>query len=329
MNAAISLLMVLLLVAVAWIGAAAGGELLFGVVVPYIAVLVFLAGFVWKIVRWTRAPVPFRIPTTAGQQQTLPWLPHDKLDNPATGLQVLGRMALEVLLFRSLWRNTKAQMAPGARLVYGSNRWLWLFALAFHWTFLVILVRHLRFFVEPVPGLVHLIDRLDSFFQVTVPALYVTDAVILLSLGYLLLRRLTNGQVRAISLAPDYFPLWLLLGVAVSGVLMRYFTKTDVVGMKELGTGLIALRFTVPEGIGVQAYVHLFLVCSLVAYFPLSKLMHAGGVFLSPTRNMANTNRMKRHVNPWNRPVGPHKFEDWEKEFAEEIAEAGYKLERD
>ena len=57
--------------------------------------------------------------------------------------------------------------------------------------------------------------------------------------------------------------------------------------------------------------------------------MHAGGVFMSPTRNLANTNRTVRHVNPWNRPVAPHKFEDWEKEFADEIAEAGYKLERD
>ena len=37
---------------------------------------------------------------------------------------------------------------------------------------------------------------------------------------------------------------------------------------------------------------------ALAAYFPFSKLMHMAGVFLSPTRNLANNNRMVRHVNP-------------------------------
>ena len=115
----------------------------------------------------------------------------------------------------------------------------------------------------------------------------------------------------------------------ISGIIVRYFAKTDVVGVKELGTSLLAFEFTVPSGIGVQAYVHVFLVSVLLMYFPFSKLMHAGGVFMSPTRNLANTNRVVRHVNPWNRPVDFHKFEDWEKEFAAEIAEAGYELERD
>jgi nitrate reductase gamma subunit len=329
MNAVISLVMVIVLVAIAWIGVAVGLEPLFGMVLPYAALLIFVVGFIAKIVGWAKAPVPFRIPTTSGQQASLPWVKQAKLDNPATGKQTFGRMVLEVLFFRSLFKNTKAEMRSGPRLLYGDTKWLWLFAILFHYAFFIVLIRHLRFFLDPVPGFVVALESLDAFFQVTVPALFLTDILLIAALGYLLLRRFTNAQVRVISRAPDYFPLFLLLGVAISGVIMRYFAKTDVVGMKELATGLVSLRFFVPEGIGAVAYIHLFLVTVLFAYFPFSKLMHAGGVFMSPTRNLANNNRAVRHVNPWNRPVHPHKFEDWEREFADEIAEAGYKLERD
>ena len=329
MKAVISLLMVLVLVAIAWVGTAAGGEVLFGVVLPYLAFLVFLVAFVWRVLKWAKAPVPFRIPTTAGQQKSLPWIRQDKLDNPATGFQAFGRMALEVLFFRSLFRNTKAEIHQGPRFVYGGDKFLWLISMVFHWAFLIIIIRHLRFFLDPTPGFVAAVERFDSLFQVTVPGLFVTDALILLGLLALLGRRLWNAQVRYVSIVPDYFPLFLLLGVVISGVMMRYLTKTDIVGMKELGAAWVSFNFAVPAGIGPQAFVHVFLVTVLIAYFPFSKLMHAGGVFLSPTRNLANTNRMERHINPWNREVHPHKFEDWEEHFADEIAEAGYKLERD
>ena len=238
-------------------------------------------------------------------------------------------MALEVLLFRSLFRNSKASMIRGPRLVYQGDKWLWAAALAFHWAFFFILVRHLRFFLEPVPAWVNAVASVDAFLQVGLPAIYATDVLILLALGFLLIRRFTNPQVRAISIAPDYFPLFLILALVVTGVLLRYVTRVDVAGVKVLATNLVAFRFAAPEGLGVLPYVHVFLLCVLLAYFPFSKLLHAPGVFLSPTRNQANSNRTVRHENPWNRDVSPHKFEDWEKEFADEIAQAGYKLERD
>ena len=63
-------------------------------------------------------------------------------------------------------------------------------------------------------------------------------------------------------------------------------------------------------------------------YFPFCKLVHMGGVFLSPTRNLANNNRMKRHMNPWNYPVKVHTYDEWETEFHDKIAAAGLPLER-
>jgi nitrate reductase gamma subunit len=75
-------------------------------------------------------------------------------------------------------------------------------------------------------------------------------------------------------------------------------------------------------------FVHLLLVSTLIAYFPFSKLVHMPGVFLSPTRNLANTNRMKRHVNPWDYPVKVHTYQEWEEEFRDKIVAAGLPLDK-
>jgi nitrate reductase gamma subunit len=85
----------------------------------------------------------------------------------------------------------------------------------------------------------------------------------------------------------------------------------------------------VPEGIDVMFYIHLFLVSTLLAYFPFSKLMHMGGVFLSPTRNLPNNNRARRHVNPWNYPVKVHSYEAYENDFRDLMKEAEIPVEKE
>ncbi len=328
MSLVISLAAVIILALVAWAGAAAGLGTLFGVVIPYLALAVFILGIIYRVYKWARSPVPFRIPTTTGQQRSLSWFKQSKLENPDTLTGVIGRMLLEILLFRSLFRNTRSEVKDG-RIFYGSSKWLWVAAMAFHWTFLVIFLRHFRFFVEPAPFFVPWLQYLDAFFEIGVPALFITDAIIILALGYLLVRRLFIPQMRYISLASDYFPLFLILAIAITGVLMRHFFKVDLVAVKELATGIFALSPTVPEGIGAMFYVHLFLVSSLLIYFPFSKLLHMPGVFLSPTRNLANTSRVKRHINPWNYPVEVHTYEEWEDEFRDLMKECGLPLEKE
>ncbi|MEK7735996.1 MAG: sulfate reduction electron transfer complex DsrMKJOP subunit DsrM, partial [Nitrospirota bacterium] len=170
---------------------------------------------------------------------------------------------------------------------------------------------------------------LDSFLQVGVPLLYMTDVVLLGAVTYLFLRRVFIPQVKYISLAADYFPLFLIFGIAASGVLMRYFYKVHIVGVKELAMGLVSLNPVIPQGIGVIFYIHLFLICILLAYFPLSKLMHMAGVFLSPTRNMVNNSRMVRHINPWNYPVHVHTYEEYENDFREKMKKAGIPVEKE
>lgn len=329
MKVLVALIAVVLLGALVFTGVqVAGWMYLFAVIIPYLAAATFLSGFIYRVINWAQSPVPFCIPTTCGQQKSLSWIKANNLESPYNTLGVIGRMALEVLFFRSLFRNTKCELKEGPRLVYGGDKWLWLAALAFHWCFLFILIRHGRFFMEPVPMGLIFVQTLDSIFQVSVPAVYITDAIIASALLYLLYRRLINPQVRYISLVSDYFPLFLLLCIVLSGMYMRHIDKVDLKGVKELAMGLVTLKPTVTVGIGWVFYLHLFFVCSLMAYFPFSKLMHMAGVFLSPTRNLANDSRMRRHVNPWNPQVSVHTYEEWEEEFKEKIKGAGLPLER-
>lgn len=330
MGIKLSLLAVLALVLVAFVGVkAAGMSYLFGVTVPYLAFVLFLGGFTYRILKWARSPVPFRIPTTSGQQKSLPWVKPNTLDNPTTKLATVGRMALEVLLFRSLFKNTKMEFLDGPKVTYQWEKWLWLAGLAFHYSFFVIVIRHLRFFTEPVPGFVHMTESLDGFLQIGLPGLYLTDLVFLAAVSYLFIRRVIIPQVRYISLPADYFPLFLLLGLGITGVAMRYFWKVDIIKVKELAMSLATLRPAVPEGIGVLFFIHLFLVCTLIAYFPFSKLMHLGGIFLSPTRNLPNDSRIRRHVNPWNYPVKVHTYDEYEDHFREKMIEAGLPVEKE
>jgi len=67
----------------------------------------------------------------------------------------------------------------------------------------------------------------------------------------------------------------------------------------------------------------------LLIYFPMSKLVHLGGIFMSPTRNLANNNRMKRHINPWNPVVAVHTYEEYEDEFREKMKAAGIPVEKE
>jgi nitrate reductase gamma subunit len=302
---------------------------IFLVIIPYAAAILFLGGVVRRLARWADAPVPFRIPTTCGQQKSLPWIKSSRLDNPHSTFGVLGRMALEILFFRSLFRNTKADLSEGPVFVYGSAKWLWLGAIAFHWSFLIILIRHLRFFTEPEPRLISLLQNLDGFFQIGIPALFASDALFAAALIYLFMRRLVDRKLRYISIAADYFPLLLIGAIAATGILMRHFYKVDLLKVKELTMDLVQLRPSTTQDIGFLFYIHLFLVCLLMAYLPFSKLVHMAGIFLSPTRNLANTNRVRRHINSWNYDVKVHTYEEYEDEFRPVMKEAGLPVEKE
>ena len=332
MRVLISLSIVLALMLLAFLGVQVpGGRTLFGVVLPWLAFAVFIVFFIKKVVGWARSPVPFRIPTTCGQENSLPWIKQNKLDCPSTTSGVLGRMFLEIFLFRSLFRNTQAKIGEGPKLSYLSSKYLWLFGLMFHYSFLVIVLRHMRLFTDPVPAFLHALEFGDGFLQVGAPTLYISDLVFLGAVSFLFLRRVILPAIRYISLPADYFPLFLILAIGLTGVTMRYFLRVDVVSIKTLTQGLVTFQTGAPlENISSLFFVHLFLVTTLMAYFPFSKLMHLGGVFLSPTRNLANNSRMVRHINPWNDPnIKPHSYASYEDDFREFMVDAGLPVEKE
>ena len=162
----IPLIAVIVLFLISFLGAQVSGlQYVFGVVIPYLAIITFVLGFAARIIGWSRSTVPFSIPTTGGQQKSLPWIKHSQLDCPDTKWQVVARMALEILTFRSLFRNTRMRFKEGTKISYQLEIFLWLGALAFHYAFLTVLVRHLRFFTDPVPFFVTLLENVDGFFR--------------------------------------------------------------------------------------------------------------------------------------------------------------------
>ncbi len=68
--------------------------------------------------------------------------------------------------------------------------------------------------------------------------------------------------------------------------------------MKAFFLGLMAFDIQpLPAHPGL--FIHLLLVALLMIIFPFSKLLHAPGVFFSPTRNQADNPREVRHLAPW------------------------------
>ena len=156
-----------------------------------------------------------------------------------------------------------------------------------------------------------------------------TDLAILAGLVYLLQRRWRNLQLRYISLFTDYFALFLLLGIAISGIWMRYFARVDVIAVKQLVLGLAVFAPVVPKQHSCLLFMHLGLVSTLAAYLPFSKLAHMASLPLSPTRNMFGAGRMVHHENPWNYPVSGHTYEEYENEYRGKMKAAGIPVDKE
>ncbi|MCU0972243.1 MAG: respiratory nitrate reductase subunit gamma [Gammaproteobacteria bacterium] len=183
------------------------------------------------------------------------------------------RLLREVTLFESLFR---------------SGLWLWGLAWLFHAGLLLVLLWHLRYFTDPVWSWVVVLGPLG-----TAGAL-----AMLAGLAGLWLRRLRVPRVRAISLPSDHLMLALLAGIGLSGLALKYAVRTDVPAVKAFFRGLMTFSWQ-PLPADPLLWTHLALVAALMIVFPFSKLLHAPGVFFSPTRNQADDPREARHLAPW------------------------------
>lgn len=192
---------------------------------------------------------------------------------PTTRIGVVYRLFREVVLFESLFKATK---------------WTWLFGWVFHMTMWLVLARHLRYFLEPVW---YIIDIIQPF------GIYAGLGMVFGLVG-LLGRRIFVDRVRYISAPSDFLMLLLFIGIVVSGLTMQFVAHTDIVAVKKFFLGLMYFS-PQPMPSDPILLIHLGLVGVLMIIFPISKLLHAPGVFFSPSRNQVDNSRDKRHISPW------------------------------
>lgn len=231
---------------------------LFFAILFYAATALFVGGLAYKIYDYARTPSPLKIPTTPA---------------PITTTGVVFRMAREVVFFESLFK---------------SNLWIWALSAMFHFGLALVLMRHLRYFTEPVWTWVALIQPFGLYAGFMMAA----------GLAGLWARRFLVARIRYISTPSDHLMLVLLLLIAVTGLSMKFLMHTDIVAVKAFFLGLMMFDIQpLPAHPGL--YVHLLSVALLMIVFPFSKLLHAPGIFFSPTRNQADNPRELRHVAPW------------------------------
>jgi nitrate reductase gamma subunit len=224
----------------------------------YFAVAVLVIGVAYKIRQYWSTPSPLKIPL---------------MPAPLTKQGVVFRLAREVIYFESLFK---------------SNKWIWIFAVLFHAGLLLVVLRHLRYFTEPVWFWVVLVQPFG---------IYAGFAMVAGLLG-LWARRFLVERVRYISSPSDHLMLALLVMIGLSGLAIKYVARTDIIALKAFCLGL--LRFDLqPLPTDPALLVHLGLVVTLMIVFPFSKLLHVPGVFFSPSRNQVDDARDKRHLAPW------------------------------
>ncbi len=224
----------------------------------YVATGVLVIGLARKIRAYSKVPAPLSIPTTPA---------------PTTAAGVRWRLAREVVLFESLFK---------------SSKWTWLFGWAFHVTLLLVVLRHVRYFQEPVWLPVVLIQPFGTY----------AGFIMVAALGGLWARRWLVDRVRYISTPSDHLMLALLLMIGLSGLAMRFVAHTDVVAVKAFMLGLMRFNWQALPADPVLL-AHLAMVALLMIIFPISKLLHAPGLFFSPSRNQPDNAREVRHIAAW------------------------------
>lgn len=224
----------------------------------YAATALFVVGLALKIRRYARTPAPLKIPTTPA---------------PLTPAGVSLRLVREVVFFESLFK---------------SSKWTWLLGWTFHVALALVMLRHLRYFQEPVWWPVVLAQPFGTY----------AGFALMAGLGGLWARRLLVDRVRYISTPSDHLMLVLLLAIGASGLGLRFVAHTDIVAVKMFMLGLMRLSVQ-PLPSDPLLLVHLALVAVLMIIFPISKLLHAPGLFFSPTRNQTDNSREARHIAAW------------------------------
>lgn len=233
------------------------------VILFYVAMITLVAGVTNKMLQYKRVPAPLKIAVTPA---------------PLTRKGVAYRFFTEVVFFNSLFRATK---------------WTWIFGWIFHLSLLLAFFRHLRYVISPDTFIWPLVNNMvvQSFG-------HYAGFAMLFGLVGLFGRRIFVDRVRYISAPSDYLMLILIMGIAGTGLAIAYVAHTDIVQLKAFIMGLFLFDWQeLPNDLVLLA--HLTMVLTLMIIFPISKLIHAPGLFMAPTRYQVDNPREKRHLSAW------------------------------
>lgn len=228
-------------------------RILGGVVLPYVAVTVFLVGMTYRLYKWKTLPSP---------SMTLFPAPPTEAANTVNTIQ-------EVVLFKSLFRGDRA---------------LWLLAWTFHAVLALILVGHLRVFTN-VDALLMRLGLTEANIQAMSGGVGgAAGVVILASAVFLLVRRLALRRVREVTGFGDLFALLLIGAILVTGNFMRFGAEHfDLTAARSYFSGLASFT-NVAGSIALQNnvfLVHMCLAFLLLMVIPFSKILHLGGIFFT------------------------------------------------
>jgi len=216
-------------------------------VLPYLAVIAFLAGMTYRFYIWFRTPQP-------GKMTLFP-----------SGDSTFRDILTETFLFPSLFKGDKV---------------LWAFSWLFHATLALVVLGHLRVFTGLIDTMLVALGMTPEGVTRMSTTTGGTAGILLLATGLLLLiRRLAIPRVREISNLPDFIAPLLLVAIIATGNLMRFGPHFDLEQTRLWAGSLLTVS---PVVLADKAFlVHAFLAMLMIMYIPYSKILHFGGIFFT------------------------------------------------
>jgi len=218
-------------------------------ILPYLTIIVFLAGMIYRFYVWAKLPSPII---------TL-------FPRPNNGL--FWGVIKETFLFPGLFK---------------SDRFFWAGAWIFHLMLAFIALGHFRVFTD-FPWLWNALgmDKAEVD-QMSALSGGIAGLVIMAVVLFLIFRRIGIQRVREISAFPDYLIMLLILAIIITGNAMRFATHFDLELTRNYFTALFTIRAAeIPQN--SLFLLHFLFAQLLIILIPFSKILHLGGVFFSQT----------------------------------------------
>jgi nitrate reductase gamma subunit len=152
------------------------------------------------------------------------------------------------------------------RTTFFADRWAWIFGAAFHFGLLLILIRHLRYFLDPA-----WVGPIWTLIELEQPFGFYGGLALPLGAAAWWGRQIVLKQGRIITDWADHAVMALLIAIPLVGY-ANTLAHTDVVAVKAFAVGLIVFHWqNIPND--PLLLTHLWLVAVLMVLLPFSRLL--------------------------------------------------------